>query len=358
MFVTKFSRNVVEERLVKVLAVGDSYMPSRYFRDAFRDLERDHDVTYADVDETTSFVPRTPSELRLREHIGTPASVASLMEGAEVLLVQGAPVTDEVVAASSALRLVGCARGGPVNVDLQALRERGITLINTPGKNSEAVADLTIAFCVMLARRLPEATAYVRDGGDVTGNYVGALFMGGDLRGATLGLVGYGQVGRRVATRAHAFGMPVIVYDPAVRAEDAPQVDTLDELLARSDFVSLHARAPADGSPLIDARALATMQPGSFLVNTAREVLVDEDALDAALVSGHLAGAALDVFHSPPPGSPSRLARHANVILTPHLGGATRDTLQQGADMLAADVARFAAAQSPLHLVPIAQGGP
>ena len=256
-------------------------MPVHHFREAFRELQRDHEVIYTDVDESVPFEPRTPSELGLRESIGSPSSVARLMDGIEILVVQGAPVTDEVIDASPALRLVGCARGGPVNIDVAALRERGIELINTPGKNSEAVADLTIAFLVMLSRRLPEAIDYVRRGEELSGNFVGAQFMGRDLRGSTLGLVGYGQVGRRVATRARAFGMPLIVYDPAVRADHARQAQTLDELLAESDFVSLHARAPADRSTLIDARALAAMRPGACLINTAREVLIDEDALDA-----------------------------------------------------------------------------
>ncbi len=333
-------------------------MPAEHFRGAFRELELDHDVRYADVDESIPFEPQTPSELGLRESIGSPASVTRLMDGIEVLVVQGAPVTDEVIAAGPALRLVGCARGGPVNVDIGALRERGIELINTPGKNSEAVADLTLAFLVMLSRRLPEAIDYVKRGEELSGNFVGALFMGRDLRGSTLGVVGYGQVGRRVAVRARAFGMPVIVYDPAVRADDAPQVETLAELLAGSDFVSLHARAPADGSTLIDARALAAMRPGACLINTAREILVDENALDEALASGHLGGAALDVFETPAPGARSPLLRHANVVLTPHLGGATRESLEQGAEMLAADIARFAAAEPRVNLVPAAKSSP
>ena len=168
------------------------------------------------------------------------------MAGVEVLVVHGAPVTDEVLDASAELRLVCCARGGPVNVDVEAVTARGLPLVNTPGKNAEAVADLTLAFLVMLARGLPEAQRFLDEGNRLKDNWEGAKFMGSDLRRHMLGLVGYGQVGRRVAQRALPFGMTVLVYDPFVEPPTAvEQVDILDELLARADFVSLHARATA-----------------------------------------------------------------------------------------------------------------
>jgi D-3-phosphoglycerate dehydrogenase / 2-oxoglutarate reductase len=326
-------------------------MPTRYFREAFALLAQTHEVTYADTDETSAYEPETPSELKLVEYLGSPRSLAAEMAGVEVLAVQGAPVTAEVLAAGADLRLVACARGGPVNVDLDALSARGLPLVNTPGKNSEAVADLTLAFLVMLARGMPSAVRFLQDGRMVRDNWEGARFMGSDLREHTLGLVGYGQVGQRVAQRAQAFGMSVLVYDPFVQANGHEQVQRLDELLGRADFVSLHARASAATERLIDAAAIAAMKPGAVLVNTARESLVDEDALDAALASGHLGGAGLDVFDAPPAGMPSRLLRHENVVLTPHIGGATRETLKQGAEMLAAEITRFAAGEPLQHLV-------
>lgn len=333
---------------MRILAVGDSYMPSRYFAGAFAALEREHEVRYTELDGAIAFTPSTQSELRLREYLGAPAPLVEQMRGVEILAVHGAPITDQVLDASADLRLVGCARGGPVNVDRDALRARGLTLVNTPGKNAEAVADLTIAMLVMLARRLIASERHLREGHRVNDNWVGGRFMGSDLRGHTLGVVGYGQIGQRVTHRARAFGMTVIVYDPYVEALDADQVAALDELLHRADFVSLHARASAENENLIDAAALAAMRPGAYLINTARETLVDELALDAALASGHLAGAALDVFA---PGSPARLLRHENVVLTPHIGGATHDTLLQGAQMLAEEIARFTAGEPLAHVV-------
>lgn len=326
-------------------------MPSRYFREAFARLAESHEVRYADADETSAYQPETPSERKLSEYLGSPRSLAAAMDGVEVLAVQGAPVTAEVLTAGASLRLVACARGGPLNIDVDALSARGLPLVNTPGKNSEAVADLTLAFLVMLARGMPTAIRFLQEGRRVRDNWEGARFMGADLREHTLGLVGYGQVGQRVAQRAQAFGMSVLVYDPFVQANGHEQVHHLDELLQRSDFVSLHARATSTTERLIDAAAIAAMRPGAVLVNTARESLVDEDALDAALSSGHLGGAGLDVFHSPPAGERSRLLRHANVVLTPHIGGATRETLKQGAEMLAAEITRFGAGEPLMHVV-------
>jgi D-3-phosphoglycerate dehydrogenase len=167
-----------------------------------------------------------------------------------------------------------------------------------------------------------------------------------------LGLVGYGQIGHRVAQRALPFGMRVIAYDPYTRVKGhAEPVASLEELLVRSDFVSLHARATKENESLFDADAFAAMKPGALLINTARETLVDEDALDEALASGRLGGAALDVVRTTDGPGRHRLLRHENVILTPHLGGATHETLQQGAEMIADEILRFAAGAPLVNVV-------
>lgn len=337
---------------MKVLAVGDSYMPLRYFEEAFGVLAPAHALEFLQIDPDRTFEPRTESERKLREYQGSPEELAERMSGIEVLVVQGAPVTDTVLDASQELRLVCCARGGPVNVDVDAVSARGLPLVGTPGKNAEAVADLTIAFLVMLARGLPKAQRFLEEGHQLRDNWEGAKFMGSDLRRHVLGLVGYGQIGRQVAQRAVPFGLTVIAYDPFAHV-DGPveQVGSLDELLGRADFVSLHARATAENENLIDASALARMKAGTFLVNTARETLVDEDALDEALASGKLGGAALDVVRTTDAQGRHRLLRHENVVLTPHLGGATHETLLQGAEMIAEEILRFAAGEPLVNVV-------
>jgi D-3-phosphoglycerate dehydrogenase len=297
------------------------------------------------------FEPASVSERRVREYLGRPSEIVDAMGEVDVLVVHGAPVTDEVLTASSALRLVCCARGGPVNVDLVSASERGIPVVTTPGKNAEAVADQTIAFLVMLARHLPQAQRSLQARGRMGDSaFEGREFVGEELGGRVLGLIGFGQVGRRVARRARAFGMELVVFDPFVGldADDGvQQIGELRELLARSHFVSLHARATSENADLIGAREFALMRPGAYFVNTARETLVDEAALEAALASGHLAGAALDVLKPRPNGERHPLLEYENVIVTPHIGGATKETLLRGVGMIADEIERFAAG-SPL----------
>lgn len=337
---------------MRILAVGDTYMPPRYFAEAFADLEAAHELEFMQIDATRAFEPGSASELKLREYQGSPSELVERMAEVEALVVQGAPVTDEVLDASSALRLVCCARGGPVNVDVEAASARGIPLVITPGKNANAVADLTIGFLIALARGLPRAQRFLEEGNQLRDNWEGARFMGSDLRRHVLGIVGYGQIGRRVAGRALPFGMSVVAYDPYASI-DAPgeRIESLDELLERADFVSLHARATPENENLINSDTLGRMKPGAFLINTARESLVDEDALDAALAAGRLGGAALDVVRTTSAGGRHQLLRHDNVVLTPHLGGATHETLLQGAEMIAEEIRRFAAGEPLVNVI-------
>ena len=326
--------------------MGDSYCPSSILRDAFSALEAAHDVTVADVVDEPSWLPTTPSELRIREYMGSPRQVIDLLDRHDVLVVQGAAVTEGVLASTPDLRLVCCARGGPVNVDVQAATAAGIPVVTTPGKNADAVAELTVAFLVMLARRLPEVIRHVEGGGEFAhDNYEGARWFGHDLAGKVLGLVGYGQVGRRVALRALAFRMRVIAFDPfidpAALVADGVEPADLGSLLETSDFISLHARATAANTALIGADEVARMKVGACLVNTARVSLVDEDALLAGLQAGRLAGLAVDVISPSPSVGRHPLLDHPNVIVTTHIGGATYETLRHGGEMAAAEIERF-----------------
>jgi len=331
---------------VKLLVAGDSYMGAGVFAHAFASLEAAHEVRYVQIDRERVLEPGSPSELAIREYEGHPAQLVELMSDEDVLVVHGAPVTEAVLDASRSLSLVGCARGGPVNVDVAAATRRGIQVLTTPGKNADGVAELTIAFLVMLARGISSAQRFLLEGGRLGDSaFEGARFFGHDLNGHVLGLVGFGQVGSRVASRAAALGMQVAVHDPYL-AEVPSGVtveDTLEALLARADYVSVHARATEETENLFDARAFAAMKPGAAFVNSARETLVDEDALEAALRSGHVAGAALDVVRPRSDGSPHPLLSLDQVVITPHIGGATHETLARGAQMIADDIERVAA---------------
>jgi D-3-phosphoglycerate dehydrogenase len=339
---------------MRILVVGDSYCPSAAFEPAFAGLAERHEVEFADVVDDLGWVPESESERRLKEVNGNPGQVIQFLDHHEVLVLQGAAVTDAVLDASSELRLVCCARGGPVNVDQVAASARGIPVVTTPGKNADAVADLTIAFMTMLTRRLPEVARFIEGGGAFGhDNYEGRAWFGHDLAGLALGLVGCGQVGRRVAVRARAFGMRVLAYDPFVVPEMLTEVGAesvdLDRLLAQADFVSLHARA-GSGPPLMGREQIAKMKRGSFLINTARDTLVDEGAMRDALASGHLAGAAFDLVSPSPAIGLHPLLEFPNVIITPHIGGSTQETLQHAAEMAAAEIERLAAGEPLLNV--------
>jgi len=329
----------------RILVVGDSYCPCSALESAFEGLEG-VDVTYTNVVDDPRWEPSTPSELGLREVIGSPRQLIEALDSHEVLVVQGAPVTDDVLAAARSLRLVCCVRGGPVNVDVNAATARGIPVVTTPGKNANAVAELTIGLLIMLARRLPEVVRHVEAGGEFGhDNYEGARWFGHDLAGKTLGLIGYGQVGRRVAGRARAFEMRVVVSDPfvdpeAIRADGAEPVE-LATLMSISDAVSVHARATQDNHGLIGGPEIERMKVGAMLVNTARDTLVDEDAVLDGLRSGRLAGFAADLLSPSPATGRHPLLAYPNVIVTPHIGGATSETLLHGGEMAAAEIGRF-----------------
>ncbi|QRY39511.1 hydroxyacid dehydrogenase [Microbacterium hominis] len=326
---------------LRTLILGDSYMKAEVFVRAFASQGIDADAA------TMTLASPTWPVAGISEYEGDPAEVARLARGYDVVAFHAAPVTAEVLEALPDLRLLGCARGGPVNVDVGAARGRGVRVTTTPGKNAEAVADLTIGFLISVVRNVPaslrDVDERVADGRPLAeSTFEGARWFGREIGGLRLGLIGFGNVARLVAARAQALGATVVAYDPFVAPDSVSDVtimSDLGELLRLSDAVSVHARATAENRHMIGADQIALMPRGSFLINTARESLVDEAALLSALRSGHLAGAALDV--NEPDGPWRELVAQPNVVLTPHLAGATVETLARGADMLAAEIAAF-----------------
>jgi D-3-phosphoglycerate dehydrogenase len=339
---------------MRILVVGDTYMRADVFAQAFdSQFERDHDVRYVSLDEERVLNPTTSSDQRIHEFLGTPQQLVEALDDAvEVIVVHGAPVTAEVLDSAPKIQLVCCARGGPVNVDLEAATERGIAVTTTPGKNAAAVAELTVALIITLARRIDQAHAFLSNHGSLQTAFDGKQFLGLNVSGRTLGLVGFGRVSRRVTPIAHALGMRVLAFDPFVDDDEvssggAEPCDFVD-LLAESDFVSVHARATAENEDLFATDEFALMKKGSFFINTARESLVDEEALAAALSSGHLRAAAVDVLRLSSAKQRNSLLDLENLVATPHIGGATDGTMALGAHMLVEEITRFAAGE-PLH---------
>jgi D-3-phosphoglycerate dehydrogenase / 2-oxoglutarate reductase len=346
----------VSLRKVRVLVVGDPYMPVSAYADALASLEGaglggQVELSTMQIDEVTCAPPATESERSLREYGGDPAEMVRAVAGHEVFSVHGAAVTAEVLRAAP-LRLVCCARGGPVNVDVAAATDRGIPVVNTPGKNAEAVAELTIAFALLLIRAVPRASRHLLEGGGFAESVFGGReFFGREAPSLTMGLVGLGHVGREVARRARALGFTLAGYDPQPPPDPVPGVDLmpLDALLARSDIVSLHARLTPENGRMFSRDRFAQMRRGAYFINTARESLVDEPALRRALEQGILGGAALDVLERSQDRHP--LLSMPNVFVTPHIGGATSETLTRGAQRAVKAVAELLAGRVPANVV-------
>jgi D-3-phosphoglycerate dehydrogenase len=254
----------------------------------------------------------------------TPEQLVKCIPGYDALLVRSATrVTAVVLEAGKQLRVVGRAGVGYDNIDVDAATQRGIVVVNARGAPSISTAEHTLALLLALVRHIPQAYASLR-----RGEWRRSDFVGVELRGKTLGLIGLGRIGAEVAKRVVALEMRVLAYDPFVSSEHARRLGvtlvSLDELLAQADFVSIHTPLTRDTRGLLNAAAFARMKPGARLVNAARGELVDSRALLEALDRGHLAGAALDVFDiEPPPLGP--LVLHERVIAVPHLGASTEE---------------------------------
>lgn len=278
--------------------------------------------------------------------------VAEAVTDAEVVVTQMAPLTARVIGGALALKLIVCTRGGPVNVNTEAATERGIAVSCTPGRNAVAAAEYTLLLMLAAMRRLPEAHASLAAGEWRSGMYAYAE-CGSEIAGSVIGIVGLGEIGRRVATSVRGLGGHVIAFDPFVSRDavgDGVEMVSLTELLERADVITLHARLTAGTKGMIGAAELARVRPGAVLVNTARGALLDHDAAMRALESGRLGALALDVFPEEPV-PPSPLLRMPRVVLSPHLAGATRETAERAARVAALEVDRYARGEPLAHVV-------
>jgi D-3-phosphoglycerate dehydrogenase len=275
-------------------------------------------------------------------------------EEISVLIVEADFVFEEVFDAAPGLRLVGICRNALNHVDVESATAHGVAVTHAPGRNNNAVAEMTLGLMLSLARRIPQADRLVTGAGwrDPAIGY--RLFRGTEIAGSTVGVVGFGQIGREVARKCIALGARVLVHDPfvtsrQVRSIGAVPVD-LRRLTTGSDFITLHVPENEATHRLVDAAFLARMKTGAFLVNTGAGSCVDPAALAAALEAGAIAGAALDVFDGHPLPATSPLISAPNVILTPHIGGATAQTVERHSRMMTGEIERFLAGK-PLRYV-------
>ena len=245
-------------------------------------------------------------------------------------------VTAQVFATAEQLKVIGRAGVGVDSIDLEAAQAHGVTVVNAPTSTSLAVAELTLGLMLALAREIPRA-----DAGMKNGEWLKEGLAGTELSGKTLGIIGMGRIGTEVGMRATAFGMTILGYDPLIPSEEITRRGarpvSLDELYANADYISLHLPLIDETRSMVDEQAFGWMKRGVRIVCAARGGIIDEVALLAALESGQVAGAALDVYASEPPGA-SDLVRHPKVIATPHVGAHTAEAQSRAAEDIAHEV--------------------
>lgn len=270
-----------------------------------------------------------------------PAALSKIIGEFDGLAIRsGTKVKAEVIEKAERLKVIGRAGIGVDNIDVTAATARGIVVMNAPGGNTVTTAEHAISMMLSLARHIPQATAKIREG-----KWEKKQFMGVELAGKTLGIIGLGHIGRVVASRARGFEIKVIAADPYITKEAANSLGVelvlLKDLLPRADFITLHVPRMEETKHLIREDTISKMKPGVRIVNCARGDIIHLDDLYQAVLSGHVAGAALDVFPQEPPDLSLPLFKHPNIIFTPHLGASTGEAQQKVAEMIARQMVKY-----------------
>jgi D-3-phosphoglycerate dehydrogenase len=333
----------------RILAAGDHFILPSIFAVAIR-AEVTGEIEFREYQSPWPGVPFGPVA-EVTEASGSEDEIIEELRGANIYVANHAPLTRRILENAPDLRLAVIARGGPTNANIKAATEHGVLVCNAPGRNATATAEHTLSLILAVLRRIPETHSPLATG-QWGGDYYEYDKCGLELENATVGLVGYGAIGSRVARMLAGFGCHVLVYDPYVQsaalADLAHKVD-LDELLSRSQIVSLHARATSENRGMISAIKLAVMPPNSVLINCARGSLVDYDAVCDALDGGQLWGAGFDVFPEEPIPANSRLLKTKHIVMTPHIAGASKQTAEKAARIAAGEVRRFLANERLEH---------
>jgi D-3-phosphoglycerate dehydrogenase len=272
----------------------------------------------------------------------------------DIFITEGDEVDSEVIE-NTQLKLIGCTRGTPVNIDLDTANTRKIPVIYTPFRNADAVADLTVAMMLSQARKMVELDRFLRNGNfdvsDLDDDGFADFYnryMGIELGGLTIGIIGFGAIGQRVGKRLfHGFGSKLLYYDPHIPEDHPNVVETnatrvdLETLMKQSDMISIHTPPIEETEEMIDQHLFNLMKPTAYFFNLARSFCIDEDALFDVLKNKRIAGAGLDVFDDEPVDSDNRFLQFDNVTVMPHFGGNTRDVVRHQTEMIVNDVLNF-----------------
>jgi D-3-phosphoglycerate dehydrogenase len=342
---------------MKILIVGDEFINSKLLK---KHLDQHlkpimNDLRYEEMNfKSTDITTKTYQDID--EYWGDDAPLINKIGDCGILVVVDAPVTQKVIEAGTKLRVIGCTRGGPVNVNIKEATRRGIPVLNTVGRNADAVADFTIGLMLVLMRKIVNADQFLRNG-DWKRNKQDTFEKptGPELCGKRVGIVGYGQVGQKVARRLMGFDTEILVYDPNVPREIIENAGCacvdLDKLLNESDVVSLHLRLPRGKAGWFDLEKFKSMKRTSYLINASRGYIINEADLTKALRENLISGAAVDVFVDEPISLKSELLKLDNVILTPHVAGISNEVPEKSSKIIAEQIAKYLRGERPENTV-------
>ncbi len=342
----------------KIAVIGDRFMLSSVFEKALRErckpFEIDistHDLPWPDEAMEHGYAVQGMDGLK--EYMGSADEVVGLTGEAEILVTQLAPLSATIMDRLPNLKFVAVSRGGPVNIDMTAARDRGIVIVNTPGRNASAVAEFTIGAILAETRNITKGHDALRKG-EYRGDLYRADVTGRELHEMTVGLIGYGEVGRRVVKFLKVFGCRILVADPYVQLtaddmRDGVIQTSFETVLAEADVISLHARVTPETTKMVNEDALRKMKQDATLINTARGPLLDYDALTRVMQEGHLRGAMLETFGIEPVPADWPLLQLPNVTLTPHIAGASVHTVRYAAGLAAEEVRRYLAGEPAVN---------
>jgi D-3-phosphoglycerate dehydrogenase / 2-oxoglutarate reductase len=343
----------------KISIIGDRFMLSSMFETAllgrcknFKLEIQKHDLPWPDEPMEHGYAVEGMDGLK--EYMGNADQVVELVGDAEIAVTQLAPFSAGIMDRLPKLKLIAVSRGGPVNIDMKAARERGIKVVNTPGRNASAVAEFTIGAIIAETRNITKGHDALRKG-EYRGDLYRADVTGRELSEMTIGLIGYGEVGRRVVKYLKAFGCRILVSDPYVQLSaddlrDGVVQASLETVLNEADVISLHPRVTPETTKMINETTLRKMKPDATLINTARGPLLDYDALYKVMSEGHLRGAMLETFAIEPVPADWPLLQLPNVTLTPHIAGASVKTVTYAAGLAAEEVRRYLAGEALVNI--------
>jgi D-3-phosphoglycerate dehydrogenase / 2-oxoglutarate reductase len=339
---------------MRLLAISDTYGPHQFMQAGLEPLAEFGVKVEVRRWEHPTLVALQEANLAIEQGgpaaVPLPTELTADIDQFDLLVVQFTPVARNVIEAAKRLRVIGVCRGGVENVDVAAATERGISVMNTPGRNARAVAECAMGLILGEIRNLARSHALLMRG-DWRRTFPNTDVIP-ELYGKTVGLIGYGAVGRLMAGYLQAFGSQILAFDPYCQGDPAPaKLVDLETLLRQSDVVSIHARLTEANYHLIGAAQLAMMKPTAVLVNTARSGLVDEQALVVALQERRIMGAAIDVFDVEPLRADHPLLKLDNVTVTPHLAGSTVDAFRNSPRLMAEHLARMLRGEERLPVV-------